>query len=66
VESALNRNSLLNAVWAGGAELIEDKAVLRQVKTPKLNNLKPVSGKLSGAAPGVVSGSANADNKEQK
>lgn len=41
LEKAVNRNSLINAVWAGGAELVKDRAALKQIKPSAEIPLKP-------------------------
>jgi hypothetical protein len=41
LEKAVNRNSLINAVWAGGAELIKDRSALKQIKPSAETPLKP-------------------------
>lgn len=51
LEKALNRNAFLNSVWAGGAELIEERASLRQIQKPRELPLKPTQGVSQLAAP---------------
>lgn len=60
LEKAVNRNSLINAVWAGGAELISERASLQQVKPPTERIIKP-----SPATPLIAPAAVAATQQEQ-